>query len=221
MTSCSMSTSGGCSARSRCSPAVHVRGRRGGRGAWCRAGGAAAGGLLAAEPAAGRTGWPGALCDAGDAARLGTGLLAEAGSRRATAAALAGCALRWRRMLRRTAGRQGELAAARWLDAEDAMMRQALAWAMDHDAPTALRLAVALAHGGTCAAGRGGVPPAARGCQARRCGQRDVVRRAILARPDGARSADLAGALRRASPRSATPSRNGYCPRRWWTAWAS
>ncbi len=40
---------------------------------------------------------------------------------------------------------RGELAAARWLDAEDATMRQALAWAMDHDAPTALRLAVALA----------------------------------------------------------------------------
>ena len=39
----------------------------------------------------------------------------------------------------------GELAAARWLDAEDATMRQALAWAMEHDTALALRLANALA----------------------------------------------------------------------------
>jgi predicted ATPase/DNA-binding CsgD family transcriptional regulator len=38
-----------------------------------------------------------------------------------------------------------ELAAAQRLDAEDATMRQALAWAMQHDAAMALRLAVALA----------------------------------------------------------------------------
>ena len=40
---------------------------------------------------------------------------------------------------------EGELAAVRWLDAEDATMAQVLAWAMDHDADVALRLAVALA----------------------------------------------------------------------------
>ena len=39
----------------------------------------------------------------------------------------------------------GEVAAGRWLDAEDATMRQVLAWAVEHDAGTALRLAVALA----------------------------------------------------------------------------
>ena len=39
----------------------------------------------------------------------------------------------------------GEVAAARWLDAEDATMRQALAWGMEHDTGAALRLAVALA----------------------------------------------------------------------------
>ena len=39
----------------------------------------------------------------------------------------------------------GEAAGARWLDAEDAAVQQALAWALEHDAPTALRLAVALA----------------------------------------------------------------------------
>jgi predicted ATPase/DNA-binding CsgD family transcriptional regulator len=39
----------------------------------------------------------------------------------------------------------GELPAARWLDAEDAAIHQALAWALEHDRPTAVRLAVALA----------------------------------------------------------------------------
>jgi DNA-binding CsgD family transcriptional regulator len=38
----------------------------------------------------------------------------------------------------------GELAAARWLDAEDATMRQVLAWAVAHDTALALRLADAL-----------------------------------------------------------------------------
>ena len=38
-----------------------------------------------------------------------------------------------------------ELAAVRWLDAEDATMQQALAWALEHDQGTALRLALALA----------------------------------------------------------------------------
>jgi DNA-binding CsgD family transcriptional regulator len=37
------------------------------------------------------------------------------------------------------------VAAARWLDAEDATMRQALEWAMEHDAAVAPRLATALA----------------------------------------------------------------------------
>jgi predicted ATPase len=39
----------------------------------------------------------------------------------------------------------GEAAAARRLDAEDATMHQSLAWALDHDPPAALRLAIALA----------------------------------------------------------------------------
>src|SRR4029077_6355816 len=39
----------------------------------------------------------------------------------------------------------GEAPAARWLDAEDATMRRALAWGMEHDRGAALRLAVALA----------------------------------------------------------------------------
>ena len=73
----------------------------------------------------------------------GAGLLDEADG---AASALAGHALRVAEQA--TAGLQtstGEAGAARWLDAEDAMMRQALAWAMSHDAAMALRLALALA----------------------------------------------------------------------------
>jgi len=76
----------------------------------------------------------------------GAGLLAEAVERGGDEAALAGYALQV--AAEAAAGLEtgvGELAAARWLDAEDATMRQVLAWAMDHDAAIALRLAVALA----------------------------------------------------------------------------
>ena len=76
----------------------------------------------------------------------GTGLLAEAVEQEAAASALAGYALRTAEQA--AAGLQtsaGELDAARRLDAEDATLRQALAWAVDHDPAIALRLAVALA----------------------------------------------------------------------------
>jgi DNA-binding CsgD family transcriptional regulator len=75
----------------------------------------------------------------------GAGLLAGAGEAGAADAALAGYALRVAKQA--AAGfqsRGGELAAARWLDAEDATMRQVLAWAMEHDTTVALRLANAL-----------------------------------------------------------------------------
>ena len=76
----------------------------------------------------------------------GSGLLAAAGEQDAAAIALAGYAVE---MAEQAAGglqtAEGELAAARWLDAEDATMAQVLAWAMEHDAGIALRLAVALA----------------------------------------------------------------------------
>jgi predicted ATPase/DNA-binding CsgD family transcriptional regulator len=78
----------------------------------------------------------------------GTGLLAGAGEQDGAAAALAGYALRVAEQA--TAGlqiRAGEVAAARWLDAEDATMRQVLAWATYHDPAVALRLAVALGWG--------------------------------------------------------------------------
>jgi predicted ATPase/DNA-binding CsgD family transcriptional regulator len=76
----------------------------------------------------------------------GAGLLAEAGEQEQAEAALAGYALQVAEEA--AAGMDtgsGEVAAARRLDAEDATMRQVLAWAMDHDAAMALRLAVALA----------------------------------------------------------------------------
>ena len=75
----------------------------------------------------------------------GAGLLAGAGEQDEAAAALAGYALRVAKQA--AAGLQsgdGELAAARWLDAEDATMRQALGWAGTHDPALALRLANAL-----------------------------------------------------------------------------
>ena len=76
----------------------------------------------------------------------GARLLAQFGEQPTVAAALAGWALGVAEEA--AAGLQtgtAEVAAARRLDAEDGTMRQALAWAMDHDADVALRLAVALA----------------------------------------------------------------------------
>jgi predicted ATPase/DNA-binding CsgD family transcriptional regulator len=75
----------------------------------------------------------------------GAGLLAEAGEGDAVAAALAGYALQVAddAMAGLTAS-AGEVGAAR-LDVEDATMRQALEWAMEHDAAMAPRLAAALA----------------------------------------------------------------------------
>ena len=76
----------------------------------------------------------------------GAGLLAAAGEQPAADAALAGYALGVAEQA--AAGLEtstGEVAAARQLDAEDATMQQALAWAMDHDPAAGLRLAVALA----------------------------------------------------------------------------
>jgi predicted ATPase/DNA-binding CsgD family transcriptional regulator len=75
----------------------------------------------------------------------GAGLLAAAGEQDEAAAALAGWAVGVAE--RAAAGvqtRTGEAAAARWLDAEEAAMRQVLAWAMGRDREAALRLAGAL-----------------------------------------------------------------------------
>jgi DNA-binding CsgD family transcriptional regulator len=75
----------------------------------------------------------------------GAGRLVETGEQDQAAAALAGYALGVAEQA--AAGlqtRTGEREAARWLDAEDATMRQVLAWAMDYDPEVALRLAIAL-----------------------------------------------------------------------------
>jgi len=82
----------------------------------------------------------------------GAGLLAEAGERDAVAAALAGHALRIAEDAWSGLGEgNGEVAAVRWLDAEDATVHRALDWAMEQDAAlggdtaVAPRLAAALA----------------------------------------------------------------------------
>jgi predicted ATPase/DNA-binding CsgD family transcriptional regulator len=75
----------------------------------------------------------------------GAGLLAQAGEQDAAAAALAEYALRVAEQA--AAGLQtttAEVAAARWLDAEDPLMRQVLTWAGEHDPAVLLRLAAAL-----------------------------------------------------------------------------
>ena len=79
-------------------------------------------------------------------APTGPGCWPRPGEQDGAAAALAGYALRVAGQA--AAGLQtttGEAPAACWLDAEDATMRQALAWAMEHDTPVALQLADALA----------------------------------------------------------------------------
>jgi predicted ATPase/DNA-binding NarL/FixJ family response regulator len=76
----------------------------------------------------------------------GNRMLGEAGEQEQAEAALAGYALRVAEQA--AAGLRtgaGEVPAARWLDAEEATMRQALGWAINHDAASVQRLAVALA----------------------------------------------------------------------------
>ena len=76
----------------------------------------------------------------------GSRLLAQAAEQDQAAAALARWALRVAEQA--AAGLQAsaaeEVAAARWLDAEEAAMRQVLAWAVEHDPAAAARLADAL-----------------------------------------------------------------------------
>jgi predicted ATPase/DNA-binding CsgD family transcriptional regulator len=77
---------------------------------------------------------------------FGTGQLAEAGERDGAAAAMAAFALQVAEQAAAgLATVPGEPAAGRWLDAEDATVHQALAWALEHDPVLAARLAVALA----------------------------------------------------------------------------
>ena len=76
----------------------------------------------------------------------GLNRLREAGEEQDASAALAAHALDVaERAAAQMAFRRGERPAALWLDAEDAAVRQGLAWALEHDPAVALRLAVALA----------------------------------------------------------------------------
>jgi predicted ATPase/DNA-binding CsgD family transcriptional regulator len=75
----------------------------------------------------------------------GAGLLAEAGEGDIVAGALAGYALRVAEAAMAGPMAGTGVAAARRLDAEDATMRRALDWALEHDAAVAPRLAAALA----------------------------------------------------------------------------
>jgi hypothetical protein len=75
----------------------------------------------------------------------GAGLLVQAGEQDPAQAALTRYAVRVAEEA--AAGvltTTGELAAARWLDAEDAMMGPVLAWAVEHDLDVAARLVTAL-----------------------------------------------------------------------------
>ena len=75
----------------------------------------------------------------------GAGQLAAAGEQDQAAAALAGWALGVAdQAAEGLQSSTGEQDATRWLDAEDATMRQVLAWAMGRDREAALRLAAAL-----------------------------------------------------------------------------
>src|SRR5262245_4032871 len=78
---------------------------------------------------------------------FGAERLARAGERDAAAAAMAGHALAVaERAAAGLAASTGEPAAMRWLDAEEATVHQALAWALEHDPGVAARIAVAVAH---------------------------------------------------------------------------
>jgi non-specific serine/threonine protein kinase len=76
----------------------------------------------------------------------GAEMLAREGEEAGVAAALARYALQVAEQAAAGLGTgTGEMAASRRLDAEDATMRQVLAWAVDHDAEIAFRLTVTLA----------------------------------------------------------------------------
>ena len=76
----------------------------------------------------------------------GARLLADAGEEPGAAASLSQHALQVAGLAAEgLATRDGELASARFLDAEDATMQQALGWALEHDQDAALRLVIVLA----------------------------------------------------------------------------
>ena len=145
-TSCCRSKNGGSSA---CCPSSPRRSRLRRPRLWRRqapVGSAAAGGLLPARAAANGPGPPAPVRDVADGAHLRSQATCRDGEREKAERALAGYALRVAEDA--AAGLQastGEVAAALWLDAEDATVHQGLALTLGHDQAAGLRLAVALA----------------------------------------------------------------------------
>ena len=76
---------------------------------------------------------------------FGAARLHDSAERAGADAALAGYALSVAEQAAVDRRTPGEPAAVRWLDAEDAAIQQSVAWALEHDPDTALRLAVAVA----------------------------------------------------------------------------
>ena len=163
-------------------------------------------------------------CDAGDAARLrGRAAGRVRGAGRGRAAALAGWAVE-------VAGQaaaglrtvEGEAAAARWLDAEDATMAQVLAWAMEHDRrPGAAAGGRRWAGGGTCGAGWRASSQLLREAAGRAVpGSDGWCAAQFLAGLHGAGSAVIRPRRWVISPRCGTRPRSGGRARRWPTALA-
>ena len=156
-------------------------------------------------------GWPVPVRDAGDAARLrGRAAGRGRGAGRRPPPRWPGRRWGWPSRPRRGCRPvEGEVAAARWLDAEDATMRQVLAWAMEHDpAGRAAAGGRAGAGGGCCGAGW----PASTRCCARPPGAPSRAATGGAPRSSGSarrRGSRLIWPGRWAiSPRSATPSRS-------------
>ena len=151
----------------------------------------------------------------------GAGLLAGSGEQDAAAAALAGWAVQVAGQA--AAGLQtieGEAAAARWLDAEDATMAQVLAWAMDHDTGLALQLVAALGWWWYLRARLAGQYPLLREAAGRAdAGQRRMVRRAVLGWATRRGFPVIRPRRWAISPRCGTRPPSGGRARRWPTAW--
>ena len=165
-------------------------------------GGAASGGLLAAEPAAGRAGWPAPVCDAGDAARL-RGRAARRGGRAGAGRGGPGPV----RAGGGRAGRRGVAGRPRGIGRGPLAGRRGCHHAAGahlgaaHDAAVALRLALALAPWWQL--------------RGRLAGQYPLLRQAA----ERAEAAAAGGAPRRSgsagprSPRPTRPQRSAISPR--------
>ncbi len=146
----------------------------------------------------------------------GAGLLAGTGEGDAVTAALAGYTLQVAEdAAAALAAGTGELAAARWLDAEDATTRQVLEWAMEHDPAVAARMAAALAWWWQV---RAGWRVRCRCCAMLSTAPPRPATRGALGRPGSVRRPWIRPIRPRrcaTSPRCATPSETGGRSR-WW-----